>query len=269
MAKKRTFSPPDSAEREYMRVMAQLSRALAADADRVLVPAVHGIVGAWQAETKQDAALDVLLDQAIAELARLAVVHVTQALSRLPFLLEKIDTHNERQFAAVVKSNTGHTLPPAMPGAPRSPLGVNVFRSEPFLQPLSDTWIKTNTDLIKSIPTRLNPELEGIVRRGATSGASVKTIQDQIKARYSVTASRAKLIAQDQTLKLHADLTRHRLQSVGVESYIWRNVGDSRVRPDHVEHEGKTYTWNKPPFDGHPGQPVRCRCASEAIWPDD
>jgi SPP1 gp7 family putative phage head morphogenesis protein len=171
----------------------------------------------------------------------------------------------------VVKANTGYDLPPVMQGAPRATeLGVSVFRSEPFLKPLADGWVSENTSLIKSIPTKLNPEIEGIVRRGVTSGASVTDIAKQIKDRYGVTDNRARLIAQDQTLKLNADLTRHRLQSVGVERYVWRTVNDNRVRHNHVERNGKTFAWDTPPSGGsHPGIEVRCRCRSEAIWDDE
>jgi hypothetical protein len=59
------------------------------------------------------------------------------------------------------------------------------------------------------------------------------------------------------------------LQSVGVERYIWRSVQDSRVRPEHAEYNGNEYGWDDPPPDGNPGQPVRCRCHAEAVWPDE
>jgi SPP1 gp7 family putative phage head morphogenesis protein len=157
-----------------------------------------------------------------------------------------------------------------MPGAPSSSLlGVNVFRSEPVLKPLAEGWVSENTSLIKSLPTRLHPELEGIVRRGVMNGQSVKDIKEQIKARYGVSDYRAKLIAQDQTLKLNADLTRYRLQSVGVERYVWRSVQDSRVRPEHADRNGNEYSWKEGAGGSHPGQEVRCRCRAEAVWGEE
>ena len=188
-------------------------------------------------------------------------------VTKLPGMFSAVSKFNEGQFKLVVKANTGLTLPPVMLGAPLSTLlGVNVFRSEPFLKPLAEGWVSENTSLIKSLPARLHPELEGIVRRGVMNGASVKTIKGQIKERYGVTDHRAKLIAQDQTLKLNADLTRYRLQSVGVKKYIWRSSQDSRVRPEHAERNGKTYSWEEGASGMHPGQEVRCRCHAEAIW---
>lgn len=269
MAKKTTFNNPDSQEREYTRVLLRYSRKLRADVTRVLLPKVGAIKAEFAQEVRTDAWTDTL-DSLIAELVLLAVEGFATVFETLPGLFAAVSKFNEGQFRMVVRANTGLKLPPVVPGAPRSLLGINVFRDEPFLQPLASSWITENTNLIKSLPTRLHPELDRIVRRGVINGASVRDMQDQIKARYGVTDYRARLIAQDQTLKLNADLTRYRLQSVGVREYTWRSVQDSRVRPDHVERNGKVFAWDKPPSGGqHPGQEVRCRCRAEAIWDSD
>ena len=269
MTKKTTFNNPDSQEREYVRLLLRYSKQLQADVNRVLLPRIDDIQVQYKVEARTDSWIDTL-DALMAELARLALEAIGSVVTKLPGQFNAVSKFNEGQFKLVVKANTGLTLPPVMPGAPSSSLlGVNVFRSEPFLKPLAEGWISENTALIKSLPTRLHPELEGIVRRGVMNGQSVKDIKDQIKARYGVTDYRAKLIAQDQTLKLNADLTRYRLQSVGVKEYVWRSVQDSRVRPEHADRNGKTYSWDKGPSNGqHPGQEVRCRCRAEAIWDD-
>lgn len=267
MAKKTTFNNPDSQEREYTRLLLRYSRQLQADVNRVLLPRIDDVIVQFKVESRADSWIDTL-DSLLAELAQLAFDEIGSVVTRLPGQFNAVSKFNEGQFKLVVKANTGLTLPPVMPGAPSSSLlGVNVFRSEPFLKPLAEGWISENTALIKSLATRLHPELEGIVRRGVMNGQSVKDIKDQIKSRYGVTDYRAKLIAQDQTLKLNADLTRYRLQSVGVKEYVWRSVQDSRVRPEHADRNGKTYSWDKGPSNGqHPGQEVRCRCRAEAVW---
>jgi SPP1 gp7 family putative phage head morphogenesis protein len=269
MAEKKILDDPLSQEREYKRLLLGYSKNLQTDVNKLLIPRIDDIVLQYNVEIKKDSWADTL-DSIIAELVRLSLVTLDKILPRLSPLFNSISKHNERQFRLVVKSNTGYTLPPVMPGAPSSAiLGANVFRSEPFLGPLAEGWIAENTALIKSLPTKLHPELEGIIRRGVMGGQSVSGLKKQIKQRYVVTDSRAKLIAQDQTLKLNSDLTRYRLQSVGVKKYIWQSVGDSRVRPDHVERDGKEYTWEEGAGGEHPGQPVRCRCHAEAIWPDE
>jgi SPP1 gp7 family putative phage head morphogenesis protein len=266
MATKKTFNNPDSQEREYTRLLLRYSKGLQADVNRVLMPRIDDIILQYKVETRTDSWIDTL-DALMAELARLALTALGSVVTKLPGMFSAVSKFNEGQFKLVVKANTGLPLPPVMPGAPSSSiLGVNVFRSEPFLKPLADGWISENTALIKYMPTRLHPEMEGIIRRGTMNGQSVKDIKNHIKDRYGVTDHRAKLIAQDQTLKLNSDLTRYRLQSVGVEEYIWRSVQDSRVRPEHADRNGNTYSFKDGAGGEHPGQPVRCRCRAEAIW---
>ena len=266
MAQKKTFNNPDSQEREYVRLLLRYSRQLQADVNSVLLPRLSGLKAEYDIDARTDSWVDTL-DSLMAELARQALTALGSVVTKLPGMFSAVSKFNEGQFKLVVKANTGLPLPPVMPGAPSSSiLGVNVFRSEPFLKPLAEGWVSENTALIKSLPTRLHPELEGIIRRGVMSGQSVKELKEQIKARYGVSDYRAKLIAQDQTLKLNADLTRYRLQSVGVEQYIWRSVQDSRVRPEHADRNGETYSWKAGAGGEHPGQPVRCRCRAEAIW---
>lgn len=267
MAKKATFNNPDSQEREYTRSLLRYSKQLQADVNSVLLPRLPGLKAEYEIDARTDSWVDTL-DSLMAELARMALTAMGSVVTKLPGMFSAVSKFNEGQFKLVVKANTGLPLPDVMPGAPTSAvLGVSVFRSEPYLKPLAEGWVSENTALIKSLPTRLHPEIEGIVRRGVMNGASVKDLTEQIKARYGVTDYRAKLIAQDQTLKLNADLTRYRLQSVGVKEYVWRSVQDSRVRPEHADRNGKTYSWDKGPSNGqHPGQEVRCRCRAEAVW---
>ena len=265
MAKKH-LNNPDSAEREYTRLLLAFSRQLARDVNAVLLPEISAIKSQFDGESRADAWTDYLA-LLVADIAAKAYRHIEILTQKLQNQFEVVSKHNDRQFKMVVKANTGLDLPPVTPGAPRSLLVGSPFRTEPYLASLAEGWVAENTSLIKSLPTKLHPEIEGIIRRGVMNGESVKTLKDKIKARYGVTDYRAKLIAQDQTLKLNSDLTRLRLQSVGVKEYIWRTVNDSRVRPDHIEREGKTYSWDKPPSGGeHPGHEVRCRCFAEPIW---
>ena len=258
--------------------MSRFTRGLESDVGAVLMPKLSDISGQFAAEARADGWAE-FLEQALLELARLAGIRQRVVFAALPGFFAAVSSHNERQFRLIVKANTGIALPPVVPsapgmassgsGSPLSTLGVAPFRSEPFLTPLAEGWVKENTALIKSIPQRFHTELETLLQRGVMNGASVRTLQDAIKEQYGVNQSRAKLIAQDQTLKLQSRLTEYRLKSVGVTRYIWRTVQDSRVRPKHVERSGKTFSWDSPPSGGqHPGQEVRCRCRAEAVWDD-
>jgi len=266
---KKTFNHPDSAEREYTRLLLAYSRKLAADSNKLLIPRLGEIKREFEREARADGWLDTL-DQIMAELALLALQGFSFIERKLPGQYEAVSKFNNGQFKLVVKANTGLKLPDVMIGAPSAVgLGVDVFRSEPFLKPLMDGWVKENTSLIKSLPTKMHPELEGIIRRGVVNGASVKQLQTEIQKKYDITNARAKLIAQDQINKANADLTRYRLQSVGVKEFEWDTVGDSRVRPEHAELSGRIFSWDKPhPTEGLPGSRPRCRCRASAVFPE-
>ncbi|MBT4932618.1 MAG: minor capsid protein [Rhodospirillaceae bacterium] len=47
--------------------------------------------------------------------------------------------------------------------------------------------------------------------------------------------------------------------------YIWRTVGDSKVRSSHAELDGKVFSWDDPPEEGHPGEEYNCRCWAEDV----
>jgi len=51
-------------------------------------------------------------------------------------------------------------------------------------------------------------------------------------------------------------------------SYIWRTVGDSKVRSAHADRNGKTFSWDDPPEGGHPGEAPNCRCRAEDVKQD-
>jgi hypothetical protein len=48
--------------------------------------------------------------------------------------------------------------------------------------------------------------------------------------------------------------------------YIWRTVGDDKVRGAHKEYEGMLRAWRDAP---DPGEDYNCRCWAEAVEPDD
>ncbi len=94
-----------------------------------------------------------------------------------------------------------------------------------------------------------------------------------------VAADRAELIAVDQVGKLYGQVNAKRQQDLGVTEFIWRTVGDERVRgnpgglypkatPSHWDRDSKTYRYDDPPKGKSgekelPGVPIRCRCSAE------
>jgi SPP1 gp7 family putative phage head morphogenesis protein len=134
---------------------------------------------------------------------------------------------------------------------------------------MQEAWIRQNVSLVKSIGAQFHDRLTTIIQGGVFGGNSVKQISDQIEAQFGVTKHRATLIAQDQILGANARITQIRAESLGINEYVWRTVGDSRVRPEHADLNGRVFTWDKPPAVGHPGTPIRCRCRAELVLPDE
>lgn len=177
----------------------------------------------------------------------------------------------------------------------RRVMAVDPFRFEPWLAPLSESWVRENVSLIRSVAEEYLGEVERIilrqVREGGDMGETMKTLME----RFGVSQSRAELIARDQATKFHGRLTQERQQRLGIQMYRWINSGDERVRgnpsgkypkavPSHWVMQGKLCRWDDPAVysrDGgktwaertvqmpkeHPGQPIQCRCWAEPVLP--
>jgi SPP1 gp7 family putative phage head morphogenesis protein len=142
-------------------------------------------------------------------------------------------------------------------------IGVDVFFDEPFLEAESLAFVESNVSLIKTIPEQYFSEVEEVIFRGARQGIRHEEIAKEIRGRFKVAKSRAAKIARDQVNKFNGKLNQLRQESVGIEGYTWRTLGDERVRPVHVSLNGKKFKWDKPPSEGHPGEPIQCRCYAE------
>lgn len=130
-------------------------------------------------------------------------------------------------------------------------------------------WTDGNVALIKSIKDQHFSELREKVYAAIKSGASTQSLAEDIQSRYLVSRSRAQLIARDQIAKLNGEITMYRQVSVGVKRYRWVTSNDERVRPSHRALNGKIFSWDSPPPEGHPGWPIQCRCGAVPIWDDN
>jgi len=264
--KKATLKPPDQSEREYTRLLHWYVRQILVSSRRIIIPRLPSLMREGQAELKADG----FSEDMVIMMATLldSIVTSGQVVDmKLPSMFALLARNNDRALIMAVKGATGKTLPPSLPGA-RSLLGVDVYRYEPWLKDMQAAWVRQNVALVKSIGTQYHGQLETIIRNGVFNGSSVKQVSEQIQKQFGVTKNRATLIAQDQILGANARLTQIRAEAIGVEQYEWSTVGDSRVRPEHVDLNGKVFSWDKPPSVGHPGTPIRCRCRASLLLPD-
>lgn len=152
---------------------------------------------------------------------------------------------------------------------------LNIIQTE-GIEKVFNAGIKENVDLIKTIPDEYFSEIEKAVKDNFAGRPlpEERTLIQQIQAIGGDTRSRAKLIARDQTSKLNSTFNEARQASVGIKKYIWQTSEDARVvgapgglypegneaHMNHFSRNGKVFLWSKPPPDGHPGQPIQCRC---------
>lgn len=121
---------------------------------------------------------------------------------------------------------------------------------------------QANIDLIKSIPGQYFDKLGDAVGQNMEAGVRFEDLAKEVERIGDVTESRAKLIARDQTSKMNSAFNQVRQTSLGIEKYIWQTSGDERVRPEHAENDGDTFSWDKAPPTGHPGEDIQCRCVA-------
>lgn len=216
---------------------------------------------------------DIEVDRIISALTVFGTRRVSDILRNLPEYADEVSGFNRRAFASAMANV----------------IGVDFLRGVdgPWLQVEMRSWVSENTRLIQSIPERLLTDVDGIVQRALRSGADPRQTAAEIRQRFGVTESRARLIARDQVAKLNSDITQSRNQALGLNQYVWSTSGDERVRDTHVAMNGKLCRWDDPTVyseDGgetwasrshiggveeHPGRDFQCRCVSLAVIPAD
>lgn len=144
--------------------------------------------------------------------------------------------------------------------------------------------VKGNIGLIKSIPEKYRSGFNDILQKELDKGQANYNLKNKLTTYMKEamggteelgkkTKRRIELIARDQSNKFYGDLTREKSIAIGIEEYKWSTSLDIRVRGNpfnkkrkakysHYAREGKTFKWSDPPEDGHPSEPVLCRCTA-------
>jgi SPP1 gp7 family putative phage head morphogenesis protein len=165
---------------------------------------------------------------------------------------QRISLLNKTQFVKVIHSS----------------LAVNPIIQEPWLEPQMKAFQAQNTDLITKLSTDQRDRVQQTLYRNLSSGNGIERIKEDLDKDESIGKNRAKLIARDQTNKFNGQLTQLRQKEVGINSYIWTTSRDERVRPAHRALDGEVFSWSKPSPEGHPGEPIQCRCIAQPVITD-
>lgn len=249
---------PAGTERDYLAAIRRIAvRPVEEGVRTVLMPALDRVF----TESRQDVDVTDIpessgwfetLRQALVETLAFASVPTFQIASIVARIGTSAATFNEQQFRAILRSVYGVDVITQAPAGLRAAL--TQFEAE-------------NIALIKSIPQQALSRLQGRIVEAVRTGRTLQATKTMIREEFGVTDRRAQLIARDQIGKLNGQLTRLRQEQIGVDSYTWRGILDARERPEHVAREGRIFQWDKPPDDGHPGEPINCRCSAEPVLP--
>jgi len=158
-------------------------------------------------------------------------------------------------------------------------LGVDVYASEAGLAAIIEGFAAENVSLITNLAEQLVSNVEGATTRALANATRHTDLAKEIEKIMGVSKKRAKLIARDQIGKLNGKVNHKRQTNLGINEYVWRTGKDRRVRGtpggafpnakySHYAREGKTFSWDEPPPDGHPGEPVLCRCGADPDFND-
>jgi SPP1 gp7 family putative phage head morphogenesis protein len=160
--------------------------------------------------------------------------------------------------------------------------GIRIIRAVPGIEDLINAWIAENIALIRGailgtiedpdVDKSLIGDMKSTIIDAFRRGDRVEVLRETILQRYSVSRSRADLIARDQTLKLNGQITKHRQEHAGIRQYKWITSRDDRVRPRHRDLHNKIQSWASPPRVApgryeHPGGDFQCRCTALPVIP--
>lgn len=165
----------------------------------------------------------------------------------------RIERWHAGKFAAAIKA-----------GARLDVLGLITSQAA---APEVEAYLSWASGLIRDLSSDTRKRLESAVLQAVTQGKPRRELAKDIAKELGISRRRGLRIAQDQTAKLVGKLDELRQREAGLDEYRWRHSRKQNYRPHHVAREGKIYSWDNPPYDGHPKTQPYCGCTAQAYIP--
>lgn len=141
-------------------------------------------------------------------------------------------------------------------------------------------WRENISKSIKGITEEVLPKLREEIQKNVYAGNRYEALIDTLEDSYSLSASRAKYVARNETNLMMAKFKETRLAEVGVYQYKWvcvHGTPDHQVRPIHRElndrsKKGEIFDFRSPPIaeaNGlryNPHERNNCRCTSQPVF---
>lgn len=142
-------------------------------------------------------------------------------------------------------------------------VGIDVTATSAATTTVLEAWVDGNLELVGSLDEKFFEDVRQAITDTVGEGKSTAKLTKELQERFSVSKSRADLIATDQIGTLNSQITQARQTSLGISDYTWSDSNDQRVRPLHAQIDGQQFSWaTGHPTEGHPGEPIRCRCSA-------
>lgn len=186
------------------------------------------------------------------------VAGIADALAEL--IVGKLQVDVDTQLMDIIQKQTG--------------LGLTGLARDEAIKEAVAVAKAAQVALIKSLPQQYLDRVEQAVMLAMQGGARQFTkefsqeLDDALAKIEQLTKNRAKLIARDQIGKVNSRISQVRQESLGITHYTWVSMRDGAVRGapnyysfyNHNKRDNRVFAWDNPVGDGHPGQPINCRC---------
>ena len=134
---------------------------------------------------------------------------------------------------------------------------------------LVSAWASENLLLIRNMAKQEISKIQESVVEAFNTGARHEQLAKTLARRGEVLGNRARLIAKNEILSLNSKVTTSRHKLLGLNRFVWVTSRDERVREEHEALDGQTFSYNNPPAEGLPGEPINCRCTAVPLLPGE
>jgi SPP1 gp7 family putative phage head morphogenesis protein len=179
-----------------------------------------------------------------------------------------IITSDLESLASMYASNTATYQKQQLARQTRAALGIDPFITDRRLLPLTQAYVDANIGYVKGLTDDVASRMEKAALSAIQDGELYSDFAESLQSTFDFSEARATLIARDQTGKLYGQLNASRQRELGVNSFIWRTSEDERVRDEHDALDGRSFSYDDPPEEGLPGEPIQCRCTAEPDFSD-
>lgn len=181
------------------------------------------------------------------------------------------DDWSRRMIAGVVEQSSAQLNLGLKDLAER--LEIQSTLQTPRLRAVVEAASQASVGLITRIPEKYLDQVQVAVMSAITTGSGLGELVPYLTKRYKGDVRHAQLTALDQVRKVSENVNAARLQSLGVEEYVWIHTGGERYpRKLHQSYSGQTFRYDDPPVidertgvKGKPGDAIGCRCRQRAI----